>query len=258
MNKSKRKLRGFTLLELVIVIAILAIMAAILIPSVSDYIRMNQILSANSQAQQLFMAAQDYLTNEQIRGTTASELTGKTKPADIPKVCWIMVNTEIGFNNSDYDTSNKTTVVDSFGIMKSTASSYADDSTNLGYDYRYRVDGTKSYPIADGIESRLEPGFKGSWVVAFYPTTFTVAYAVYNGYYKTTAECEAAVKLIGTNGGVKDSDSCVSRLYSYEFSTKGVSTTAAQESDFMHPSEGITPHMYTGQFPVRDFTKDPI
>ena len=258
MNKSKRKLRGFTLLELIIVIAILAIMAAILVPSVSDYIRTNHIRSANTQAQQLFMAAQDYLTNEQIRGTTASELTGKTDPADIPRVCWIMVNTEQGYDSANYDNTNKTTIVDSYGIKKSTATAYANDDTNMGFDYRFRSDGTKAYPIADGIESRLESSFKGSWVVAFYPTTFTVAYAVYNGYYKTTAECEAAVKLIGTNGGVKDSDSCVSRLYSYEFSTTGVSTTAAQESDFMHPSEGITPHMYTGQFPVRDFSKDPI
>lgn len=255
MNKSKRKLKGFTLLELIIVIAILAIMAAILVPSISDFIRTNHIRSANSQAQQVFMAAQDYLVTEQIKGTKVKDITGTDTPS---KLCWIMVNTEQGYDSANYDNSNKTTIVDSYGIKKSTATAYANDDTNMGFDYRFRSDGTKAYPIADGIESRLESSFKGSWVVAFYPKTFTVAYAVYNGYYKTTAECEAAVKLIGTNGGVKDSDSCVSRLYSYEFSVSGVSTIDAQESDFMHPNEGISPHMYTGQFPVRDFSKDPI
>lgn len=242
MNKSRRKLRGFTLLELITVIAIIAIMAAILVPSISDYIRMNHIRSANSQAQQIYMAAQDYLTSEQIRGTKVKDITGTDSPS---RLCWIMVTTEQGYDSNNYDNSNKTTVVDSFGIKKN-----ADVTDNTGFDVRTVSGGLKSYPIADGIESRLESSFKGSWVVAFYPKTFTVAYAVYNGYYKTPAECEAAVKLIGTNGGVKDGSSCDDRLYLYEFSTGSGSTTEAQESDFMHPAAGITPHMYTGQYPV--------
>ena len=256
MNKSKPKLKGFTLLELIIVIAILAVMMAILVPSISDYIRTNHILSANDQAQQIYMAAQDYLANEQIKGTKTKDMVAT--PSSPPRLCWIMVTTETGYDSSNYDKSNKTRVVDSYGIKQSTATSYANDDTNMGFDYRFKSDGTKAYPIADGIEARLESSFKGSWVVAFYPQTFTVAYAVYNDYYKTTAECEAAVKLIGTNSGVKNDTSCDDRLYLHEFTTGSGSITTAQESDFMHPSEGISPHMYTGQFPVRDFTADPI
>lgn len=237
MNKSKRKLRGFTLLELITVIAIIAIMAAILVPSISDYIRMNHIRSANSQAQQIYMAAQDYLVTEQIKGTKVKDITGTDTP---PTLCWIMVNTEQGYDANNYDNSNKTTIVDSYGIKKN-----ADVSDNTGFDVRTTSGGLKSYPIADGIEARLESSFKGSWVVAFYPKTFTVAYAVYNGYYKTTAECEAAVKYVGTNN-------CTApyrkNLYLYEFDTGSGSTTEAQESDFMHPSG--TPRMYTGQFPI--------
>lgn len=242
MNKSKPKLKGFTLLELVIVIAILAVMMAILVPSISDYIRTNHILSANNQAQQIYMAAQDYLVNEQIKGTTTKDMVDT--PSSPPRLCWIMVTTEPGYDSGNYDETNKTTVVDYYGI-----------SSNFK---QTTVDSKTKYPIADGIESRLDGSFKGSWVVAFYPKTFTVAYVVYNDYYKTTAECEAAVKLIGTNGGVKNDTSCDDRLYLYEFTTGSGSTTTAQESDFMHPSAGISPHMYTGQFPVRDFTKDPI
>ena len=75
MNKSRRKLKGFTLLELIVVVAIIAVMAAILVPSVMDYIRSNKIRSANEQAQQIFMAAQDYLVTEQARGVKAADIT---------------------------------------------------------------------------------------------------------------------------------------------------------------------------------------
>lgn len=242
---NKRKLKGFTLLELVVVIAIISIMAAVLIPNISDYLRTNKIKTANDQAQQIFMAAQDYLVSEQIRGVTVKDITGTDTP---PSLCWIMVTTEIGTDSTAYDKSNKTTVVDSDGIKTSTATTYvADDATNTGFDYRIKKDGTISYPIADGIESRLDDGFKGSWVVAFYPKTFTVAYAVYSDYYNTVSECEDAVKLIGTNDG---STPTTGRLYLSEYGTGVSNAKDTQESDFSHPDSDESGHMYTGQFPI--------
>jgi len=74
MNRTKSKLKGFTLLELIIVLAILGVLAAVLVPSILGYIRSNRIDAANKQAQQIFMAAQDYLVSEQVKGIKPTEI----------------------------------------------------------------------------------------------------------------------------------------------------------------------------------------
>lgn len=243
MDRSNKKLKGFTLLELITVIAIIAVMAAILVPSVSSYIVSNKIRTANTQAQQIFMAAQEYLVTEQINGTKPSELSG----SDTAKLSWIVVRTDNAVDSDSFDRSNKTVVVGYDNINDSSS----DPNLNFIEKDITTASGTKTaYPMADGIESRLEPGFEGSWMVAFYPKTFTVAYAVYNNNYEPTDSTVAVIN-IGANGGVIDSASVDDRLYKSEFTMgSGGSTWEAQESDFLHPNPGVAPHQYTGQFPI--------
>ena len=67
MTASHRKsIKAFTLMELVVSIAIIAVLSMIIVPNIVEYTRNSKIKAANNNAEIIYRAAQDWLVEQEI------------------------------------------------------------------------------------------------------------------------------------------------------------------------------------------------
>ena len=161
----KKKVRGFTLIELIVVLAIIAVLSSVIIPNVIQQIRQQKIDTANTYAHQIYDATTDYMVSLQKRGYTKDEictLFGATAGSDKVVAGFNVGDTSVPYVHGEGTIGGTT----NFGSSNVKADAYTGILKALGNT---------------SVTSGNAAGFwtQGSWIVIINTNTYSVESAYY-------------------------------------------------------------------------------
>lgn len=223
-NKNSRRprtLAGFTLLEMIVVIAIIGVLGSIIVPSTVSSIRDSKIESANTMAYEYYSAVQNYLTDLQIKDTPicGDDVNRRTLSATMPS------SGKLIFGGVD-----KTPLINSSSsLLKSNAK-----VTTVGND-------DKPQKFVNGVYKYVgvtETKFPAYWVAQIDVETYTVDWVLYCE--QDNADESINTLLNNYNG---------TQLYQAVFG-KSTGTNTSQEYDAIHAGSSEKTPAYVGQYPI--------
>ncbi len=140
MKKLKEK-KGFTLVELIVVLVILAILAALLIPALTGYIDKAKEKQIIAETRQVVMAAQTLIDEEygavNPGGNTITELqTGDTAPFTAQKIADLAEVQAANITSVDVDGNARVTKVVYTDTSTKKKCTYTYDSTKKKGNYK--------------------------------------------------------------------------------------------------------------------------
>lgn len=158
----KKKNGGFTLVELIIVIAIMAVLVAILAPQYLQYVEKSKVASDNSTADQILSAAKVAASDE-----NTSLTAGTTTTPNVDTVAWQNVTTD-GTTTSTItvggtDKANlETALASALGVT------FSSDSATLanGTVIKSAADKSKIYTVKISIDNNGTPTVTGVWAAS--------------------------------------------------------------------------------------------
>ena len=138
-QKLKAK-KGFTLVELIVVIAIIGVLAAILIPTMLGYVTSSRVQSANSTAAELKNMLNNFITDMDTKGYTfdrASDHTCIITKADASTDLTVTFSANSFKSGTLTDLQNElaTRITNDFGFTKAYAIIYVHNGKPVGCAY---------------------------------------------------------------------------------------------------------------------------
>lgn len=228
-NKNSRRprtLAGFTLLEMIVVIAIIGVLASIIVPSTVSSIRDSKIETANTMAYEYYTAVQNYLTDVQIKNLPLcgdDSVKDKVFPVSRPADGKLLLAAKV--------TASGSVVANDSGVTTFRSLSVDPESKKSKLVQKF-INGVNKYIGTNEVTKNTI-----YWTAQIDVDTYTVDWVVYCD----DANAANSLKTLMNNYSGD-------HLYMTVFG-KSTGTNTSQEYDAMHTGSENTP-AYVGQYPI--------